>query len=74
MVTNVYIIELHRAELGFLAVAPLFCVVRRSRGVDGRRSGCSSVLYCLSLSLFFVGEGVEWSVVYGGVVCYLRII
>ena len=39
-----YIIGLHWAALGFLAVAPLFCVVRWSRGMDVR---CSSVFYCL---------------------------
>ena len=27
-------------------MAPLFCVVRWSRGVDRRRSRCSSVFYC----------------------------
>jgi FtsH-binding integral membrane protein len=59
-----YIIGLHWAVLGFLAVAPLFCVVSLSRGMDVR---CSSVFYCL----FF-----WWrvSMDYGGVVGYLRII
>ena len=53
-----YIIGLHWAALGFLAVAPLFCVVRWSRGMDVR---CPSVFYCL-----FFGGGVSMD--YGGVV------
>ena len=39
-----YIIGLHWAALGFLAVAPLFCVVRWSRGMN---VSCSFVFYCL---------------------------
>jgi len=38
--------------VGFLAMAPVR-VVRRSRGVDGCQSGCSSISYRL-----FLGGGV----------------
>jgi len=58
-----YILGLHWAALWFLAVAPLFCVVSWSRGMDVR---CSSVFYCL----FWWGVSMD----YGGVVSYLRII
>ena len=56
-----YIIGLHWASLGFVAVAPLFSVVRLSRGMDVR---CSSVFYCL----FWWGVSMD----YGGVFNYLR--
>ena len=57
-----HITGLHWAALGFLAVTPLFCVFRWSRGMDVR---CSSIF----TASFLVGVSMD----YGGVVSYLRI-
>jgi hypothetical protein len=58
-----YIIGLHWAALGFMAVAPLFCVVRWSRGMDVRCSSASFLVggvhglwRCVQLSANNIGE------------------